>query len=132
MLLCSLKHTIILLRLEWSALRMGAVRSFYMLVCPCQTALYHKLEDHNVNFPYCKIPKSRYSRICNYINDIHLITKMKSMYLLQEPHMTIYSLRAYHGNKLSYKWKPNPLIFKLIHFSCKEHLLVNMDYNLSV
>ena len=59
---------------------------------PCQTALYHKPEDHNVNFPNCKIPKSHYPRICNYIDDIHLL--IKSMYLLQEPHMALYSLQV--------------------------------------
>jgi len=131
MLLYCLKHTIILLRLEWSALKMGAARSFCMLVCPCQTALYHKPEDHTVNFSYCKIPKSRYSRICNYNKDIHLLIKIKSMYLLQEPDTTTYSLQVYCGNKLCFKWKPNPVIFKLIQFSHKEHLLVNMEYNLS-
>jgi hypothetical protein len=67
-----------------------------------------------------------------YINDIHLLIKMKCMYLLQESHLAVYSLQTHHGNKLCYKWKPNPVTFKLIQFSYNEHLLVNMEYNLSM
>ena len=57
---------------------------------------------------------------------------MKSMYLLQKPHMAVYSLQACHGNKVCYKWKPNAVIFEFIQFSYKEPLLVNMENNSSM